>query len=248
IFRMVRKTPTDQLMKLQGKLTKKVEQAVKCLAPRDTIFVPSNIAEGPSSSATLLSDRSLPSPSLPVTPLIEMTLRPATELSPLPKYDEVVGNTNEYRASHLKSQDLGVDLIKAALQTEEERIRQLTEDNKMLLEYANTLNFGSNEDDLRKEILALESELSRLRIMYPTLIPPPIPSRPNSTSDTTWICPKCSEREPESSTRCKVCRLPSLSIPLEEAHDCRCKYCAPDNVDSSTDTPGWVVLDGLTIM
>ncbi|GMR53738.1 hypothetical protein PMAYCL1PPCAC_23933, partial [Pristionchus mayeri] len=145
----------------------------------------------------------------------------------------------------LSGQDLGVDLIRTALLTEEERIGQLSEDNKMLSEYANTLNFGEREEGLRNEILALESELSRLRIMHPTLIPPPIPSRPQSTSDSHWTCPKCSEREPETSTRCKLCRLPSLSIPFEETIACRCKYCAPDTVDSSSDTPGWVVLDGL---
>ncbi|KAF8368850.1 hypothetical protein PRIPAC_86679 [Pristionchus pacificus] len=210
--------PSNKLLKIQGKLTKKVEQAVNRLVPRDTIFVPSEL-----SSTNVPPDQSVLNSLVNYS---ELTLQPAAELSPLPRYDQVVPTSNEYRTSHLKSQDLGVDLIKAALQTEQERLRQLSEDNKMLSEYSNTLNFGEEEEDLRTEILALESELSRLRIMYPTLIPPPIPSRPQSTSDTHWTCPKCSEREPETSSRCGVCRLPSSYIPPEEAQACRCNYCS----------------------
>ncbi|GMT37728.1 hypothetical protein PFISCL1PPCAC_29025 [Pristionchus fissidentatus] len=91
---------SNKLMKIHGKISKKVEQAVNRLA-RDTIFVPSNIAESTSSS-TVPSEPIYPSP--PLINIPERTLQPSVELAPLPSYSDVVPTSmnTEHHTSKLK--------------------------------------------------------------------------------------------------------------------------------------------------
>ncbi|GMR53735.1 hypothetical protein PMAYCL1PPCAC_23930, partial [Pristionchus mayeri] len=93
---MPHQSSSNKLMKFHGKVIFIIYKKLQQLVPRDTIFVPSNIG-----GSVQTSDQTIP---CVLNNYTEMTLGPAAELSPLPKYEEVVSASDEYRISHLKSQ------------------------------------------------------------------------------------------------------------------------------------------------